>query len=96
MLSALFEKQRVRLEARIGKLNGTVRMGHSVLITANGTDYRRGDQYYVSSYFFTRRSSIRHAWLYSGALRNLFIHPAAEPLLTVSVIDWTRKRNSLR
>lgn len=51
-------KQRVKLEAWIGKLNGTVKMGHSVLITPNGTDYALGDQYYVSSYFFTLRRGI--------------------------------------
>ena len=34
--------------------------------------------------------------LYSDALRILFICPVAEPALAVSVIDWTRKRNSLR
>lgn len=50
-----------RLETRIGKLNGTVKMGHSVLITANGTDYGLADQYYVSSYFFTLRRAIRSA-----------------------------------
>lgn len=52
------ERERVRLEARIGKLNGTVKMGHSELITANGTDYGLGNQYNVSSYFFTLRRSI--------------------------------------
>lgn len=31
------EKDRVRLEARIGKLNGRVKMGRSDLITANAT-----------------------------------------------------------
>lgn len=47
------KKERFRLEAQIGKLNGTVKMGYSLLITANGTDNGLGDQYYVSSYFFT-------------------------------------------
>lgn len=47
------KKERFRLEAQIGKLNGTVKMGYSLLITANGTDNVLGDQYYVSSYFFT-------------------------------------------
>lgn len=47
------KKERFRLEAQIGKLNGTVKMGYSLLITANGTDNGLSDQYYVSSYFFT-------------------------------------------
>lgn len=47
------KKERFRLEAQIGKLNGTVKMGYSLLITANCTDNGLGDQYYVSSYFFT-------------------------------------------
>lgn len=103
MSSALMsKKERVRLEAQIGKLNGTVKMGHSVPITANGTDYGLGDQYYVSSYFFTCRRSILHfclvfkCWLYSDTLRCLFICPVAEPALAVSVIDQTRERNGFR
>lgn len=86
--------KRVRLETQIGKLNGTVKMGHSVLITANGRDYGLGDQYYVSSYFFTLKKencawpgSVLKCWLHSDALRNLFICPVAEPPLAVSVID---------
>ena len=70
-------------------------MGYSVLIPANGTDYRLGDQYYV--YFFTlREAAFCGALTFSYALRKLFICPMADPPLAVSVADWTRRRNGLR
>lgn len=74
----------VALEARTGNLNGSLKMGQSALIAANGTEWQMADQYYVSANFFhsVKKHSAGIRWSDPLALhweKKAFICPVVEP-----------------